>query len=95
MLGAEADAVVVPSASVQIGQDGPFVFTVKDGKAQLKRIKVARTQGELTVVSAGVEPGEEIVTDGQLRLVNGAPVSRNAARAKDAPSTTATPANGS
>jgi multidrug efflux system membrane fusion protein len=83
-LGEEADAVVVPSASVQIGQDGPFVFTVKNDKAELKRIKIARTQGELTVVAAGVEPGEEIVIDGQLRLVNGAPVSRNTARSKPA-----------
>ncbi|NJL50336.1 MAG: efflux RND transporter periplasmic adaptor subunit [Blastochloris sp.] len=97
LLGEQEGATVVPSAAVQIGQEGPFVFIVKDGKAKLKRIKVGRTQGEFTVVASGVEPGEEIVTDGQLRLVDGAPVSRDTARAKAAPSTSATPAlaNGS
>ena len=84
LLGEQADAVVVPSAAVQIGQDGPFVFVIKDNKAQLKRVKVERIQGNLTVVASGVDPGEDVVTDGQLRLVNGAPVSRDAARAKGA-----------
>lgn len=95
MLGEEPGAVVVPSAAVQIGQDGPFVFAVANNKAALKPIKVERTQGELTVVASGVEPGEEIVTDGQLRLVNGAPVSRNTARAKEAPAASPALANGS
>jgi multidrug efflux system membrane fusion protein len=92
LLGEQDGATVVPSAAVQIGQDGPFVFVLKGDKAELKRIKIERTQGNLTVVSAGVAPGEEIVTDGQLRLVNGAPVSRRTDRAKAA---APAPANGS
>ncbi|ALK09960.1 efflux RND transporter periplasmic adaptor subunit [Blastochloris viridis] len=92
ILGEQAGATVVPSAAVQIGQDGAFVFVVKDGKAELKRVAVERTQGDVTVLASGVEPGEDVVIDGQLRLVNGAPINRNPARA-----TTAAPAlaNGS
>ena len=76
--------MVVPSAAVQLGQDGPFVFVIKDDKAQLKRVKVERTRAISPWSPPGVDRGEEVVIDGQLRLVNGAPVSRDAARAKGA-----------
>ncbi|WP_170263610.1 efflux RND transporter periplasmic adaptor subunit [Blastochloris sulfoviridis] len=79
-LGEEPDATVVPSSAVQIGQDGPFVFVVKDDKAQLRRIAVKRTQDAVTVVASGLEGGEDVVTDGHLRLVNGAAVTRDSAR---------------
>ncbi|NJL07778.1 MAG: efflux RND transporter periplasmic adaptor subunit [Methylacidiphilales bacterium] len=82
MLGEEPGATVVPSAAVQIGQEGPFVFVVKDDKAQLRRIAVKRTQDDFTVVASGLDSGEDVVIDGQLRLVDGAPVSRDPARSR-------------
>ncbi|BBF92476.1 efflux RND transporter periplasmic adaptor subunit [Blastochloris tepida] len=82
ILGEEPGATVVPSAAVQIGQNGPFVFVIKDDTAQLRRIAVTRTQSNFTVVASGLEIGEDVVTDGQLRLVNGAAVSRDPARAR-------------
>ncbi|NJO54880.1 MAG: efflux RND transporter periplasmic adaptor subunit, partial [Bacteroidales bacterium] len=82
MLGEEPGAIVVPSAAVQIGQEGPFVFVVKDDKAQLRRIAVKRTQDDFTVVASGLDGGENVVIDGQLRLVDGAPVSHDPARSK-------------
>jgi multidrug efflux system membrane fusion protein len=77
-LGQQDDVTVVPSAAVQMGQDGPFVFVVKDDKAQLKRLKVERTQGDLSIISTGLTAGDDVVTEGQLRLVNGAAVTRGA-----------------
>ena len=68
------EAVVVPSNAVQVSQAGSIVFVVDKGVATVRRIKVARQAGELSVISTGVEPGESVVTNGQLRLRNGAKV---------------------
>jgi multidrug efflux system membrane fusion protein len=78
--------VAVPGAAVQLGQDGPYVFVVKDGKSELRQITVARNAGTDAVVTKGVGAGEDVVVEGQLRLVDGAPVSvKPSAAAEDAP----------
>lgn len=75
VLGVEAEAVSVPSSAVQIGQQGAYVFTVKDDRrAELVPVTVDRTIGGDSVISAGLSGGERVVVDGQLRLVNGAAV---------------------
>jgi multidrug efflux system membrane fusion protein len=68
------DSVVVPSAAVQVSQSGPFVYVVQDRKAVVRPIKVARTIGNESVISEGLEGGEKVVTDGHLLLTNGAVV---------------------
>lgn len=76
-------AVVVPSAAVQTGQQGPYVFVVTDTRTvDMRPIKVARTAGGDVVVAEGVAPGDTVVTDGQLRLVPGSRVddTRDASR---------------
>lgn len=71
----ENDAVVVPSAAVQIGQNGPYVFTVgPENTAVLKQVTVARQLGTETVIASGLQPGETVVTDGAYRLFRGAKV---------------------
>jgi multidrug efflux system membrane fusion protein len=71
-LGVENDAIVVPSAAVQTGQQGTYVFVVKpDSTAESRPVTVARQIGEETVVTRGVAPGETVVIDGQLRLAPG------------------------
>ena len=75
VLGIEANALAVPAAAVQLGPQGPYVFVIKDGSvAELRSIVVARTQGGESVVARGLKAGEQVVVDGQLRLVNGASV---------------------
>lgn len=75
ILGVDAEAIAVPTAAVQLGPQGPYVFVVKDGNvAELRRIAVKRTQGGEAVVGKGLAAGESVVVDGQLRLVNGAAV---------------------
>jgi multidrug efflux system membrane fusion protein len=84
VLGVEADAVAVPSAAVQIGQQGSFVFVVRDGrKAELVPVTVARTVGNESVIASGLSGGEKVVVDGQLRLVNGAEVQIVPAKASE------------
>jgi membrane fusion protein, multidrug efflux system len=70
----EEDAVVVPSTAVQVAQSGPFVFVVKNGVATVQPIKVARVLETETVIESGLEGGEVVVTEGQLRLANGSRV---------------------
>ncbi len=68
-------ALVVPATAVIEGQDGAYVFVVKsDRTAEVRNVRVARPAGDLTVLDGGVEPGERVVTDGQLRLTAGAKV---------------------
>lgn len=71
----ETDALVVPLSSVTTGQKGQQVFVVKDGAAQLRAVSVRRTVGQEVVLEEGVEAGEMVVTNGQVRLVPGAKVS--------------------
>jgi RND family efflux transporter MFP subunit len=67
-------AVVVPSAAVQRSQSGDFVFVVVDGKAKVQRVTVARTAAGNSVLSAGLNGDEQVVTEGQLLLREGTPV---------------------
>jgi membrane fusion protein, multidrug efflux system len=74
-LATEPNALVVPSQAVQTGQQGSYVFVVKpDATVENRPVVVARTQGSETVISKGLQPGENVVTDGQPRLVTGAKV---------------------
>ena len=66
------DAKLVPSTAVQIGQNGPYVFVVKaDSTLELRQVKPGQPQGDLMVVTDGVQPGEMVVTSGQLQLSPG------------------------
>lgn len=69
------DATVIPSEAVQAGQQGQFVYVVKDnGTAESRVITVGRTFEGKVIVEKGVGPGDTVVTDGQLRLYPGAQV---------------------
>jgi RND family efflux transporter MFP subunit len=70
----EEEAVVVPSAAVQVSQSGSFVFVVKDGVARVQPVKVARPLGAESVIAEGLSGGETVVTDGHLLLTNGSRV---------------------
>jgi multidrug efflux system membrane fusion protein len=74
-LSQEPDAVVVPQAAVQIGQNGTFIFVVRDeNTAEARKVGVSRVVDGMSVIQSGLEPGERVVVDGQLRLSNGSRV---------------------
>jgi len=62
--------------AVQTSQSGQFVYVVKpdDRTAELRNVAVERQQGDQSIISHGLRAGEEIVTDGQLRLNPGSRV---------------------
>jgi membrane fusion protein, multidrug efflux system len=69
------DAVLVPSQAVQSSQNGSFVFVVDDHMlAHLRPIEVGAQIGGDTVIKRGIEPGETVVTDGQMLLAPGSRV---------------------
>lgn len=74
-LTTERNAVVLPAAALQAGQQGQYVFVVKpDSTVESRPVDVGRTSSDLVVVSRGVSPGEKVVIDGQLNLIPGARV---------------------
>jgi membrane fusion protein, multidrug efflux system len=65
-------ATVVPSQAVQTGQNGQFVFVVKqDATVEQRPITVSQRMGDDVVIGKGLDPGETIVIEGQLRLEQG------------------------
>lgn len=82
----DADALTVPSAAVQTGQQGPFAYVVTPDKTvEMRPLSVTRYADGLAVIAKGLNEGETVVTDGQSRLFPGAPVtSRDAAQDKGA-----------
>jgi len=74
-LTTQPNAVVVPSQAVQTGQSGQYVFVIKnDLTVESRPIIVGRSLDGETVIEKGLQSGEKVVTDGQLRLVPGAKV---------------------
>jgi membrane fusion protein, multidrug efflux system len=66
---------VIPSEAIQSGQQGQFVFVLKpDQTVETRIVKSGQQVENKIVIDSGVSPGETVITDGQMRLVPGAPV---------------------
>ena len=83
LLETRKNSTVVPTASILRGPQGTFVYTVNPDKTvQDKQVTVSLTQGDTTVVTSGVNPGDTVVTDGQDKLQRGSRIEpRNVAPA--------------
>lgn len=83
-LGNEANVTVVPSEAVQTGQSGPYAFVVKsDNTVESRQLTTGRVIGHETIVDKGIQPGDTVVIDGQMRLVPGALVKPTATVAQE------------
>jgi multidrug efflux system membrane fusion protein len=72
----ENNAIVAPTAAVQSGQQGTYVFIVKPDKTvDLQPVTVSRQAGDVTVIKSGLKAGDVVITDGVLRLVPGSKIS--------------------
>lgn len=64
VLKIEPEAVVVPDAAVQPGQDGSFVYLIDpENRVQIQPVKISRQIGEDVVIAGGVKPGDQVVTE--------------------------------
>ena len=89
--------VTVPNEAVQQGADGNFLFVVKaDETVEVRKVETTASAAGYTAIGQGLQAGETVVTDGQLRLTPGAKIkSKTAGQAEapaPAPPTTASPA---
>jgi membrane fusion protein, multidrug efflux system len=74
-LGERPNSIVVPTASIQAGQRGQYVYVVTpDKKAELKPVEVAFDADGESVIASGLSGGEIVVVEGQLRLAPGTKV---------------------
>lgn len=74
-VGAVANAIEIPTAAIQHGQKGLFVFVVDDqNRAALRAIHVAAQDATTAAVSDGLKPGEKVIVTGQFLLQPGTPV---------------------
>lgn len=75
LIDVRREATTVPSAALQRGARGLFVYVVKDDKTvTLRDVKTGPTEADSTVIESGVEPGDLVVVDGMDRLREGAKV---------------------
>jgi multidrug efflux system membrane fusion protein len=79
------NATVVPSQAVQSGQQGPYLFVVKQDKTvEMRLVKIGPQYKQQLIIEDGVKPGETVVTDGHIRLVPGARVDFKTAQGSQA-----------
>lgn len=72
--GVSDDALVVPSRAVRQGLQGPFVFRVREQKAEVVPVQVGYSNDEITVIRDGLAKGDSVVSDGHSRLTPNATV---------------------
>jgi membrane fusion protein, multidrug efflux system len=78
-------AIVLPSAAVAQGQQGDYVWVVKDGAVQVRQVSVEEAGDREVVVRQGISAGEQVVVEGQMKLVPGTRVEAMAQAAPAAP----------
>jgi multidrug efflux system membrane fusion protein len=80
------NALVVPSAAIQSGNQGAYVWVVdtdavkKTSTARMQSVKVALAEGQVTILDSGLQPGQSVVVDGADRLRPGQIVTASVAR---------------
>jgi membrane fusion protein, multidrug efflux system len=91
LLETRKNSTVLPTAAILRGPQGTFVYALKPDKTvEARTVAISLTQGNLTTITSGLNPGDMVVTDGQDKLQTGSKVEpRN-----NAPSTTPSGRNG-
>jgi multidrug efflux system membrane fusion protein len=79
LLATNRGSIVVPSASIQTGPDGSYVFVVKsDNTVEVRPVKVSFTQNNVASIASGLNAGDVVVMDGQDKLQSGSKVDPHA-----------------
>jgi multidrug efflux system membrane fusion protein len=80
------NALVVPSAAIQTGNQGSYVWVIdtdtakKTSTARIQPVKIALAEGQVTILDSGLQPGQNVVVDGADRLRSGQIVTINVPR---------------
>jgi len=75
LLEVRKNSTVIPSAAIQRGPQGAYVFVVKPDKTvDMRTVEIALVEGNSASIASGLQPGEVVVTDGQDKLQAGSHV---------------------
>ena len=75
VLADTADTILVPASALLTTQDGASVFIAKaDNTVEMRKVEVGRKIGPDAVVEKGVNPGDKVITSGQIKLFPGVPI---------------------
>src|SRR5580693_2910284 len=75
LLETRKNSTVLPTAAILRGPQGTFVYLVKPDKTvEAHTVTIALSQGNITVVTSGLNPGDSVVTDGQDKLQTGSSI---------------------
>ncbi len=70
----DENALLVPQRAVNELQGGYQVYTVVDGKAEMRPVKVGETIGSMWLIKSGLKPGETVIVEGLQKVRNNSPV---------------------
>jgi multidrug efflux system membrane fusion protein len=83
-LSVRPKTLMIPTVAIQSGQNGPFVFVSKpDHKVEMRKIELVGVEGDRAALASGINEGDRVVVEGQMRLVDGASVTEPAKPAAD------------
>lgn len=89
LLETRKSSTVLPTAAILRGPQGAFVYAVKpDNTVEARPVTISLTQGNTTVITSGVAPGEMVVTDGQDKLQTGSTIEPRNSGPNNTPSAT-------
>jgi membrane fusion protein, multidrug efflux system len=75
VLSTQKNAVVVPTKAIQTGQQGEYVYVVRnDSTAESRPVKTSGVYRDLTLISDGLKTGEQVIVNGQLRVAPNAKI---------------------
>ncbi len=95
LLDVMREVILIPSAAVQRGTQGTFVYVVGDDQSvTVRTVKLGPTEGETAAIESGLSAGEIVVVDGTDKLRDGAKVEIGERNAAAAPSDGGTPKHG-
>ena len=93
-LSTHKNAILVPTKAVQAGQQGDYVYVVTpQNTAESRNVQSSGTYENMTVVTAGVQPGEKVIVDGLMRVAPNAKVAVQGA-GDNPPAKSTTPGSG-
>jgi multidrug efflux system membrane fusion protein len=83
------NAVVVPAVVIQRGPQGAFAYVAANSVATMRPVTVDAMEGDLAIVGKGLQPGEQVVVEGQAQIRPGSRVSAKLATSQSASSASA------
>ena len=73
-VGGTTTALQIPKRALVEGVKNPYVFIAMDNKSVKRKISIGREVGENVVVLEGLKAGEQVITDGQINLIDGSKI---------------------